>query len=278
MKQNFNKLFVAYKPTGMSSNKFLGRLKRKYNVKKAGFSGTLDPFAKGVLIIAFGQYTKFFRFLNKKKKSYRATLWLGASSPTLDIEKVEKVQEVMPFADVSLEIMANSMKGEIEYLPPKYCAKKVDGKRAYALARENKDFELNKIKSTIYDFKIIHYMHPFLTFEITISEGGYIRSMGDIIAHKFGFDGCLSSLERLSEGEFVYENEKDLNPLDFIDIEENEYLGDIEDIRLGRKVFKENFKLKENGLYKIVQADEVSVIEITEEQRVEYILNGIKLC
>ena len=278
MRQSINRLFVAYKPTGMSSNRFLGQLKRKYNVKKAGFSGTLDPFAKGVLIIAFGQYTKLFRFLTKKRKSYRATLWIGASSPTLDIEKVENVQEVMPFAPDSLEIIANSMKGEIEYLPPKYCAKKVDGKRAYALARENKDFELNKIKSTIYDFKIIHYMHPFLTFEITISEGGYIRSMGDIIAHKFGFDGCLSSLERLSEGDFVYENEKELNPLDFIAMEENEYLGDIEDIRLGRKVYKENFKLKDDGLYKIIQDDEVSVVEITEEQRVEYILNGIKLC
>jgi len=278
MRENFNRLFVAYKPTGMSSNRFLGQLKRKYNAKKAGFSGTLDPFAKGVLIIAFGQYTKLFRFLKKKKKSYRATLWIGASSPTLDIEKVEKVQEVMPFANVSLEIMAESMKGDIEYLPPKYCAKKVDGKRAYALAREDKEFELNKIKSTIYDFKIIHYMHPFLTFEITISEGGYIRSMGDIIAHKFGFDGCLSSLERLSEGKFVYENEKELDPLNFIEMDENEYLGDIEDIRLGRKVYKENFKLKDNGLYKIVQDDEVSVVEITEEQRVEYILNGIKLC
>lgn len=278
MRQNINKLFVAYKPTGMSSNRFLGQLKRKYNVKKAGFSGTLDPLAKGVLIIAFGQYTKLFRFLNKKRKSYRATLWLGASSPTLDIEKVEKVQEVMPFADISLEIMANSMKGEVEYLPPKYCAKKVDGKRAYTLARENKEFELNKIKSTIYDFKIIHYMHPFLTFEITISEGGYIRSMGQIIANKFGFDGCLSSLERLSEGDFVYENEKELNPLDFIAMQVNEYLGDIEDIRLGRKVYKENFKIQENGLYKIIQEDEVSVVEITEETRVEYILNGIKLC
>ena len=278
MRENFNRLFVAYKPTGVSSNRFLGQLKRKYGVKKAGFSGTLDPFAKGVLIIAFGQYTKLFRFLNKKKKSYRATLWLGASSPTLDIEKVQSVQEVMPFADVSLEIVAKSMQGEIEYLPPKYCAKKVDGKRAYALAREEKEFELNKIKSTIYDFKILHYMHPFLTFEITISEGGYIRSMGDIIAHKFGFDGCLSSLERLSEGEFVYENEKELNPLDFIAMEENEYLGDIEDIRLGRKVYKENFKLKDDGLYKIVQDDEVSVVQITEEQRVQYILNGIKLC
>ncbi len=178
-------------------------------------------------------------------------MWLGASSPTLDIEKVEKVVEMIPFAPSSLKIIEESMSGEIEYLPPKYCAKKVDGKRAYALARENKEFELNAIKSTIYDFKILHYMHPFLTFEITISEGGYIRSMGQIIANKFGFDGCLSALERLSEGEFVYEDERALNPLDFIEIEDNEYLGDIEDIELGRKVFVKDFKNKEAGLYKI---------------------------
>jgi len=273
-----NRLFVASKPTGISSNRFLGQIKRKYGEKKAGFSGTLDPFAKGVLIVAFGQYTKLFRFFKKKKKSYRATLWLGATSPTLDIEKVEKVVEMMPFAPSSLEIIEKSMSGEIEYLPPKYCAKKVDGKRAYALARQNKEFELNAIKSTIYDFKIIHYMHPFLTFEITISEGGYVRSMGQIIANKLGFEGCLSALERLSEGDFVYEDEKELNPLDFIDIEENEYLGDIEDIRLGRKVYKENFKKQTNGLYKIVQDDEVSVMEISDELRVAYILNGIKLC
>ena len=274
-----NRLFVTNKPTGISSNRFLGRIKRKYGVKKAGFSGTLDPFAKGALIVAFGQYTKLFRFLNKKKKAYRATLWLGATSPTLDIEKVEKVVEMIPFADYSLKIIEDSMKGEIEYLPPKYCAKKVDGKRAYALARENKEFELNAIKSTIYDFKILHYMHPFLTFEITISEGGYIRSMGQIIANKFGFDGCLSALERLSEGEFVYENEKALNPLDFINIENNEYLGDIEDIELGRKIYVDNFKNKDAGLYKIVLDDELSLVEITQgEKRVQYILNKVKLC
>ncbi len=274
-----NRLFVANKPTGMSSNRFLGKIKRKYGVKKAGFSGTLDPFAKGVLIIAFGQYTKLFRFLNKKKKSYRATLWLGASSPTLDIEKVEKVEQMIPFADYSLKIIEDSMKGEIEYLPPKYCAKKVDGKRAYALAREDKEFELKKIKSTIYDFKILHYMHPFLTFEITISEGGYIRSMGQIIANKFGFDGCLSALERLSEGSFTYENEKELNPLDYLEIEENEYLGDIEDIELGRKIYVDSFKKRDLGLYKIVIEDELSLVEIVKgEERVQYILNKVKLC
>jgi tRNA pseudouridine55 synthase len=279
MKENINRLFVANKPTNISSNRFLGQIKRKYNVKKAGFSGTLDPFAKGALIIAFGQYTKLFRFLKKKKKSYRATLWLGASSSTLDIEKVEKVQELLPFAPNSLEIIANSMKGEIEYLPPKFCAKKVNGKRAYALARVGTDFELNKIKSTIHDFKILHYMHPFLTFEITISEGGYIRSMGSIIAGKLGFDGALSALERLSEGSFVYENEKALNPVDFIDIQDNEYLGDISDIELGRKIYIDNFKLKDEGLYKIVHGDELSVVEIKQEnERVEYILNKVKLC
>jgi tRNA pseudouridine55 synthase len=272
-----NRLFVAYKPAGISSNRFLTSIKRRYGVKKAGFSGTLDPFAKGVLIIAFGQYTKLFRFLNKNKKSYRATLWLGAYSPTLDIEKIEKVDEVMPFADVSVEIVANSLKGEIEYLPPKYCAKRVDGKRAYDLARDGKEFELKKIKSTIYDFKVISYMHPFLTFEITISEGGYIRSIGDIIASKFGFNGALSSLERLSEGDFVYENEKELNPLDYIDVKENFYLGDIQDIRLGKKLDIKNLKIKENGLYKIVLEDEFCFLHV-EDEKVEYVLNKVKLC
>lgn len=261
----------------MSSNRFLGQIKRRYNVKKAGFSGTLDPFAKGVLIIAFGQFTKLFRFLNKKKKSYRATLWLGASSPTLDTERIEKVENIMPFASDSLAIISKSMCGEIEYLPPKFCAKKVDGKRAYMLARSGEEFELNKIKSTIYDFKILHYMHPFLTFEITISEGGYIRSMGEIIAHKFGFDGILSSLERLSEGDFVYENERVLNPLDFIALQENHYLGDISDIELGRKLSVNDFEHTSEGIYKLVHLDELSVLEIKEEE-VKYLLNKVKLC
>lgn len=243
-----NRLFVANKPANISSNFFLRKIKRKYGVKKAGFSGTLDPFAQGVLIIAFGQYTKLFRFLNKTQKSYRATLWIGASSPTLDIEKITHVQEVMPFHSDALNIIEKSMIGEIEYLPPKYCAKMVDGVRAYKLAREEKEFELKKIKSTIYDFKILHYMHPFLTFEITISEG-----------------------------DFVYEDEKALNPLEYLKLQDNSYLGDIEDIELGRKLGIENFEKQDEGLYKIVHAKELSVIEI-QNKEVKYILNKVELC
>mgnify|MGYP000561848448 FL=1 len=271
-----NRLFVAYKPANMVCNHFLSRIKRRYNVKKAGFSGTLDPFAQGVLIIAFGQFPKLFRFLKKAPKTYRATLWIGASSPTLDIEKVDNVEVMLPFHPDSVNFVLQSMIGEKTYLPPKYSAKKVDGARAYDLARADKEFELKAITSTIYDCHLVHYMHPFLTFEITISEGGYVRSIGALIAERFGFRGCLSALERLNEGDFVYENEKALNPLEYLDLPQNAYLKDPQDILLGRKLSVENFEKQEEGIYQIVIDEVLSVVEISANG-VEYLLNSLSL-
>jgi len=271
-----NRLFVAYKPKGMVCNHFLSRLKRKYSDKKAGSSGTLDPPAQGVLIVAFGQFTKLFRFLNKAPKTYRATLWLGAYSPTLDSEKIERVQTLMPFHPDSVKIAVESMVGAITYLPPKYSAKKVEGKRAYALARDDKDFELNAITSQVYACHVVHYVHPFLTFEISISEGGYVRSIGALIAKKLGFEGALSALERLSEGVFVYENEKPLNPLECIDVPVNAYLGEKDDILLGRKLLRENFEITEEGVYCIVIDEKLSIIEMCNDE-VNYLLNSISL-
>lgn len=272
-----NRLFVANKPSGVTSNRFLASIKRKYGVKKAGYSGTLDPFAKGALIVAFGQYTKLFRFLKKTPKRYRATLWLGASSPTLDIEKVEKVSQIMPFAPDSLDIIEKDMLGEHRYLPPKYSAKKIGGKRAYDLARAGEEFEMNALTSRVYDFKILHYCHPFLSFDITISEGGYVRSMGEIIAKRFGFDGALSALCRISEGDFVYDGEKKIQAFDFIDAQENSYLGDINDIKLGKKLKASDFSCSRDGRYKLKVEDTLSIIQI-DGQEVEYLLNKVTLC
>lgn len=271
-----NRLFVAYKPANMVCNHFLSRIKRRYNVKKAGFSGTLDPFAQGVLIIAFGQFPKLFRFLKKAPKTYRATLWIGASSPTLDIEKIDNVEVMLPFHPDSVNFVLQSMIGEKIYLPPKYSAKKIDGARAYDLARADKEFELKAITSTIYNCHLVHYMHPFLTFEITISEGGYVRSIGALIAERFGFRGCLSALERLNEGSFIYENEKALNPLEYLDLPQNAYLKDPQDILLGRKLSVENFEKQEEGIYQIVIDEVLSVVEISANG-VEYLLNSLSL-
>ena len=271
-----NRLFVAYKPANMVCNHFLSRIKRRYNIKKAGFSGTLDPFAQGVLIIAFGQFPKLSKKKKKAPKTYRATLWIGASSPTLDIEKIDNVEVMLPFHPDSVNFVLQSMIGEKTYLPPKYSAKKIDGARAYDLARADKEFELKAITSTIYNCHLVHYMHPFLTFEITISEGGYVRSIGALIAERFGFRGCLSALERLNEGSFIYENEKALNPLEYLDLPQNAYLKDPQDILLGRKLSVENFEKQEEGIYQIVIDEVLSVVEISANG-VEYLLNSLSL-
>lgn len=272
-----NALFVAYKPPFVSSNHFLSRLKRKYKVKKAGFSGTLDPFAKGVLLIAFGQYPKLFSYLQKAPKTYRATLWLGAHSPTLDIEQVTQIDSVPKLSYTHLEKTLEDFIGEISYLPPKYSAKKIDGQRAYALSRANKVFELKQIQSTVYSIELLQYSHPFITFEITVSEGAYIRSIASLIAQKLGYMGILSSLERTKEGHFVYNCEKKLNPLEYLNIQENRYMGDIEDVLLGKKLDIGHFEHTDDGDYFLNLKEFLSIISIYQNC-VTYKLNRIELC
>ena len=271
-----NRLFVAYKPAGIGSNKFLSQLKRKYKVKKAGFSGTLDPFAKGVLVIGFGQHTKLFRFLNNTPKTYRATLWLGAKSISLDTEMVEDVTIPQTFSHEHIREVVHSFKGVLEYTPPIFSAKKIDGQRAYDLAREGKDVQLKKVHSTIYEIELLHYCHPFVTFEVTVSEGTYIRSLGELIAKKLGVDGCLSALERLREGQFVYEDEKPLDIKKALCLEQNYYNGDEENIRFGRVLSIKDFQIQKDGEYFVDNGDSITIVSI-EGERVQYQLGRV-LC
>lgn len=273
-----NRLFVAYKPSGLGSNFFLSRLKRKYNTKKAGFTGTLDPFAKGVLIIGMGSHTKLFRFLAKTPKTYKATLWLGAKSDSLDTEMIEYVDILEELPHAMIEEMVNSLEGELEYEPPIFSAKQIDGKRAYDLARAGKEVKLNKINSTIYKSKLINYSHPFVTFEATVSEGTYIRSLGKIIATRLGVqNGSLSALERLNEGQFVYENEKELDIKKSLNIPLNKYTGDMENLKYGRVLALEDLEDKSDGYYWLDNGDNISIINI-QNNTVKYELGRIYTC
>jgi len=271
-----NLLFVARKPSFIGSNRFLSQIKHKYGVKKAGFSGTLDPFACGTLIIAFGQYTKLFRFLKKSPKRYRATLWLGASSETLDIEKIKKIERVQTFDKSKLSDVISSFCGKITYYPPNYSAKKVNGKRAYELARDGKQIQLPQITSTIYSINMVNYNHPFVTFEAVVSEGTYIRSLADLISKKIGCSASLSYLERLNEGSFFYDNERPLNPLEFLEPPQNRYLSDPNNLLLGKKLNKNELEIKKNGVYTIVFDKYFAIIEIKDS--ISYLLNKVKLC
>lgn len=275
-KEPLNKLLVGNKPMFMSSNSYLNRIKRKYKNKKAGFSGTLDPFANGCLIIAFGQYSKLFKYMAKTPKSYRAVVWLGAQSESLDTENMISIENEKK---IDLDLMKKEIEnliGTHEYYPPKFSAKKIDGKRAYDLAREGVEFEMKKSSMTITDTKFISYNHPFITFESTVTEGSYIRSLAQILLEKLNAKGTLSYLRRLNEGKFFYENEKDLNPLDYIDLPRNKYSGTKEWLFDGKKISIDYLESKEDGKYLIVFDDFFSIIEI-ENNEVTYLLNKVNL-
>ena len=269
-----NRLFVVNKPIFVSSNNYMYRIKRKYGTKKVGFSGTLDPFATGCLIVATGVYTKLFQFLDKTPKSYRATMWLGASSDSLDIENVISITECPTLNLDNIEKTLNSLIGSLSYLPPKYSAKKIAGKKAYDLAREGKDVKLKEITSQIYSIKLINYNHPFITFEIEVSEGSYIRSIAQEIANRLNVTATLSALHRINEGKFRYENEKALNPFKYLKIPTNRFLADEEILELGKKIDASYFEKQESGTYLIETKNFYSIIDINDTE-VKYRLNRI---
>ena len=269
-----DRLFVVNKPIFVSSNNYMGYVKRKYKTKKVGFSGTLDPFATGCLIVATGKFTKLFQYLNKTPKSYRATMWLGAKSDTLDIEHISNITEIKEFNLEHIKDTLNSLLGKQTYLPPKYSAKKINGKKAYELARANKEVNLKEITSTIYDIKLINYNHPFLTFEIEVSEGSYIRSIAQIVAKKLGVDATLSALHRINEGAFFYNNEEPINPYTNLKIPKNQFLAKDEILELGKKVDSSYFKNQEDGIYLVESQNFYSIIEINNKE-VKYKLNRL---
>ena len=272
--RSLNKLLVVHKPMHLSSNFFLHKVKRKYKNKKAGFSGTLDPFATGCLLVAFGQYAKLFKYLNKTPKTYRAVLWLGATSESLDIENITHIGKEKELNTEQIKKEIANLVGEIQYVPPKFSAKKVNGLRAYELARMGEEVELKESTMHILHTQFISYSHPFIVFEATVSEGSYIRSLAQILTQRLGVIGTLSHLHRTREGDFFYDNEKELHPLDYLTIPYNTYCGEKEWIVYGKKIDINYLSIQEDGEYLIVFDDFFSIIQI-QDKRVKYLLNKV---
>ncbi|RXJ75765.1 tRNA pseudouridine(55) synthase TruB, partial [Aliarcobacter skirrowii] len=246
-KGELNRLFVVNKPMFISSNFYLNRFKRAFKNKKAGFSGTLDPFATGCLIVAFGQYAKLFQYLKKTPKRYQAVIWLGVTSESYDIERILDINFVDRFDETFLKNELEKLKGKINYIPPKFSAKKINGMKAYELARQNEDFELKKSTMEVFDIKFLKYNHPFISFEVSVSEGSYIRSLAQIFLENISSIGTLSYLKRVSEGQFKFENHKELNPLEYLDLEKNIYSGTKEWLEFGKKISIEYLEKKKSG-------------------------------
>lgn len=196
-------IYNIYKPVGWTSFDVVKKLRGITRDKKVGHSGTLDPFAEGVLVIGTNADTKILTEISGTIKSYRAILTLGEETDTLDIDgKTINRCPVSILNEKKVKSVLNDFLGESEQVPPMYSAKKVNGVRLYKMARKNQFVERKPTLINIYDIKLNHIEGNQIDFSVTCSKGTYIRVLGLEIAKKLGTVGHLTQLTRTAVGEY----------------------------------------------------------------------------
>ncbi|USG61221.1 tRNA pseudouridine(55) synthase TruB [Sneathiella marina] len=203
------------KPVGMSSAQVVGAVKRITNAQKAGHAGTLDPFATGILPIALGEATKTVGYIVSDVKDYRFTARWGQATITDDIEgTVVEQSEIRPDLQLIQDTIP-SFQGTIRQRPPAYSAIKIDGKRAYKLAREGVDVDLPERDVEIYNLSLVRLIDSDqATFEVTCGKGTYIRSLARDFARKLGTVAHLTELRRTRVGPFLENDAISLDKLE----------------------------------------------------------------
>ena len=199
------------KPAGMSSFGVVARVRRQLSQQvghkvKVGHTGTLDPFATGLLILLVGKATKRSGEFLKLDKWYEATIRLGYVSTTGDVEgEISEVSDKGVSAD-EIEIVLKKFTGEILQKVPRYSAVKINGRRAYDLARKGIEVEMPRRKVTIYALELVSYKWPELKIKCNVSSGTYIRALGEDIGEELGVGGYLTELRRTRIGDYKIED------------------------------------------------------------------------
>lgn len=198
-----NGVLLLDKPTDMSSNHALQRVRRLFRAQKAGHTGTLDPMATGLLPICFGEATKFSSYLLEADKVYRARIRLGETTTTGDAEgDIVERHEVPPLTSESVEAMLLQFQGDIEQVPPMHSALKHNGRPLYELAREGKTVERAVRHVTVYDTRLLSHDAEAIELEVSCSKGTYIRTLAEDIGRHLGCGAHLTALRRLKSGPF----------------------------------------------------------------------------
>lgn len=186
---------------------------------KVGHTGTLDPMATGLLILVLGSYTKRAGDFSKLDKVYEAELTLGATSTTGDKEgQITQKSDKKPTLQQIKQVLSQ-FKGKIQQTPHIYSAIKVDGKRAYKMARAGQEVKLEPREITIYQLLITNYQYPKLCITARVSSGTYIRSLAEDIGKNLGTGAYLSALRRTEVGRFKLENAQKLEKYNLESIE-----------------------------------------------------------
>lgn len=216
-KQDIDGLLLLDKPVGMTSNSALQAVKRLFHAKKAGHTGSLDPLASGMLVICFGNATKFSQFLLETDKSYQVTAQLGIKTNTSDAEgEIIKQCDVPEFTNDQIEAVLTQFRGKISQIPSMFSAIKHNGRPLYELAREGITVPREARQVNIYRLELIEYNHKNATLELDIdcSKGTYVRNLVEDIGDTLQCCAHVKALRRKKVGSY---QESQMFKLEFIE-------------------------------------------------------------
>lgn len=218
----------VYKPVGKTSHDVVAYFRKLLKIKKIGHTGTLDPFAEGVLPICIGNSTRLIEYL-PDDKAYLAFVEFGKATDSYDIEGNVIFQSDKKVAKEDVEQALKKFEGDIEQLPPIYSAIKVNGKKLYEYAREGKSVEIKPRKVTIYkiELKNFDYDNQVAQVYVECSKGTYIRSIANDLGQVLGCGGYLTRLIRTKAGKFLLENSKKMEDFSSKEIVENNLIEPI---------------------------------------------------
>lgn len=241
----------VYKPKGMTSHDVVARLRRVTKIRQIGHTGTLDPFAEGVLPICIGKATRLIEYLNDDKE-YLATVQFGSNTDTYDLEgEITETFAGKVTQEEVIEVL-KTFEGEISQLPPIYSAIKVNGKKLYDYAREGKDVEIQARQVFISDIKLKSFDEVAQTAEILVacSKGTYIRSIAYDLGQKLNCGGYLIKLIRTKAGKFLVKNSIELENLETSEIVKENLINPIDMLELPKlEITDEEYKKVLQGQY-----------------------------
>ncbi len=205
-----NGFFIVDKPIGMTSHDVVRHIKHTFNLKKVGHTGTLDPFASGLLIICVGKATKLSHLLSSKHKTYTGTIQLGKHYDSYDTTGKVLIEKDVLVTSSDVITAMSSFVGTYDQEPPMFSAIKIDGQKLYKLAHKGQSIERPKRRVHIAYFKLISFKDNEINFDVHVSKGTYIRSLAVDLASTLNTYGALSVLRRTSVGSYHIKDAKSL--------------------------------------------------------------------
>jgi len=190
------------KPAGPTSHDVVARARRALDTRRIGHTGTLDPFASGLLLLCLGRATRLAEYLTGQPKSYVATVRLGQETDSDDLtgSVLAEPQDVSAISEARVRGALPSLSGDILQLPPRYSAKKVSGERAYRVARRGDEPELTPVPVTVHRLELVSLQLPDVVLEVEVSSGTYIRALGRDLGRALGVGAHLRELRRTRIG------------------------------------------------------------------------------